>query len=113
MSKPMKSVAPSDGRSAQARRFRKLVADFRAELGDGDLSGAELALIEQGALLVMKSEALRDSILRGEDVPEELLVRIANAVGRVVRDLRGAKRKRQQNVPTLLQRKLAQEGRST
>jgi hypothetical protein len=97
-----KPIAPSDGRSAQARRFRRLVRQFQAELG-GDLSGAEETLIEQAALLTMKSEALRDAILQGDDVPEESLVRIANAVGRVVRDLRAAKGKRQQTKePTLM-----------
>jgi hypothetical protein len=45
-----------DGRSAQARRFRRLVAGFEAELGTEALTGAERTLAEQAALLTMKHE---------------------------------------------------------
>jgi hypothetical protein len=105
MTKPKFDV--SDRRSARTRRFRQIVDQLQNELGD-DVSGPEMALIEQTALLILKSELIRDAILQGGDVPEESLVRIANAVGRAVRELRGAKGKRQKSKPTLLQQMISE-----
>lgn len=78
-----------DGRSAAARRFRDLVADLAADLGgEASLSNADLALVRQCAGSVMASEQLSASIVNGQAVDADSLVRLGNTCARLLASLR-------------------------
>jgi hypothetical protein len=63
------------GRSQYAKRFRRLVEDFAAQLG-GDLSPEDAALIRQTAHLVLTGEQMQAASINGEDVDIDALIRI-------------------------------------
>jgi hypothetical protein len=96
-----------DGRSAQARRFRDLVAQFSADLGD-ELSAAELSLIKIAASLVVQGEQHAARIVRGETVDADESVRLANVANRLLQTLM-AKRAKRKPGPSL-QQYLAERG---
>lgn len=78
-----------DGRSAAARRFRDLVADLAADLGgEASLSNADLALVRQCATSVMATEQLSASIVNGQAVDADSLVRLNNTTARLLVSLR-------------------------
>lgn len=92
---PAAGRAP-DGRSRQARRFRRLCADFAADLGGVEsLTAAERALIHQAAVMTMKAEDAQGALLRGETVDTDDLVRLSNASARLLSALGVQRRKRQ------------------
>ena len=88
-------MAGVDGRSARARRYRVVLRDLLADLSDeqNPLGAADLALAQQGALLIVRSETLRAAILNGDaDADDDALVRLSNSAVRVLNALRGKKR---------------------
>jgi hypothetical protein len=73
-----------DGRSAEARRYRDLIASLAADLG-GDpnkLSESVKALIRQTAAAVVVSERIQTQIVRDEVVDLEQATRVANTASR-------------------------------
>jgi hypothetical protein len=73
-----------DGRSAEARRYRDLIASLAADLG-GDpnkLSESVKALIRQTAAAVVVSERIQAQIVRDEVVDLEQATRVANTASR-------------------------------
>jgi hypothetical protein len=91
-----------DGRSATARRFRDLAADFAADLG-GTLTTAEIALVRQAALVTLRSEAMLADTLNGATVATDDMVRATNATVRVMAALGALHHKRQPARKTLAQ----------
>ncbi|WP_037436194.1 hypothetical protein [Sinorhizobium fredii] len=88
-----------DSRSALGRRFRDLCVSFANDLGgDASLNEPQRALIRQVAAVTVESEKLQASIVRGESVDPENLVRLNNLQARLVKQLdikpRGQKPKR-------------------
>ena len=66
------------------------------DLGGADrLTEAQRALVRQAAAMIVQSERLQASILRGEIVDSEQLTRLANVVSRILSRL-GVKRSRVQ-----------------
>ncbi len=82
-----------DGRSAEARRYRDLVAGFSGDFGTQKLSERELALIRQAAALSVQSEAMQVQIVRGGDVDLEQLTRLTNVLTRTLKELGLQKRR--------------------
>ncbi len=88
-----------DSRSALGRRFRDLCVSFANDLGgDASLNEPQRALIRQVAAVTVESEKLQASIVRGESINHEDLVRLNNLQARLVKQLdikpRGQKPKR-------------------
>jgi len=89
-------AAKPDGRSALARRFRRLCQDFAADLGGEDsLTAAERALIRQAASMVMQAEEAQADLLSGRTVDADAMVRLSNASARLLSALGVQRRKRQ------------------
>ncbi|MFI4935204.1 MAG: hypothetical protein ACHP7N_11330 [Caulobacterales bacterium] len=84
-----------DGRSAQARRLRDVIADLTADLG-GDLGEAERLQVRAVAGLVVHGEHLTADMLNGRDVDSEQLTRVSNSAARLLAAL---KRNRQRRAP--------------
>jgi hypothetical protein len=84
-----------DGRSAGAVAHRKRVAAFRADLGPGELTKSDEALIQTAAVLDSKIDQLRRRMAAGHDVPSDELVRLSGTLRRVLEDIatRAAQRK--------------------
>jgi hypothetical protein len=78
----------ADGRTQTAKRFRALVSQFALELGGGDLSAADAALVKQAAHLVLASEQLQVASVSGESVDVDEIVRINSEARRVLGMLR-------------------------
>lgn len=77
-----------DSRSALGRRFRDLCVSFASDLGgDATLNEPQRALIRQVAAVTVESEKLQASIVRGESVDPENLVRLNNLQARLVKQL--------------------------
>jgi hypothetical protein len=72
-----------DERSAGARRFRDLVAAFSDEIG-GELSESERSLVRQSAALTLRCEQLQEAIVRGDEIDDDLLVRISGTGKRLL-----------------------------
>lgn len=79
---------PFDGRSRAAKRYRELIDEFVIELGGHQvMTEARLAMVRQLACVVIQAEGMQASVLRGETVDAEQLVRVANLQTRLMRDL--------------------------
>jgi hypothetical protein len=72
-----------DGRSSGALRFKALVNAFTAEIG-GQLSESESSLVKQAAALTLRCEQLQAAIIRGEEIDDDLLVRISGTGKRLL-----------------------------
>ncbi|KNY13094.1 hypothetical protein AKG11_30945 [Shinella sp. SUS2] len=85
-----------DNRSALGRRFRDLCVSFADGLGgEPDLTEPQRAMIRQAAAVTVQSEKLQASIVKGEDVDHEKIVRLNNLQARLIKQLGiGAKRGR-------------------
>lgn len=82
-----------DGRSSSARRFRDLVTAFEAEIG-GELSELERGLVRQAAALSLKTEQMQESIVRGEAIDSDTLIRLSGEARRILTSLRKHQRGR-------------------
>jgi hypothetical protein len=90
-----------DMRSPSGRRFRDLVAGFAEELGGVEALGhAELALVRQAAMEVLRIELLQGALMRGKRVDHAELTRAGNCVSRVLGQL-GVKRQAHDTTPSL------------
>jgi hypothetical protein len=78
-----KMLAGLDGRSAEARRWRDLVASYTSDLGGpAKLTEAQRTLVTQAATLQVQAERMQAAVIRGEPVDAEQLTRLANAATR-------------------------------
>ena len=77
-----------DNRSALGRRFRDLCVSFAEGLGgEPNLSEPQRAMIRQAAAVNVQSEKLQASIVKGEDVDHEKIVRLNNLQARLIKQL--------------------------
>jgi len=85
----------ADGRTLAARRFRALVKQFAHDLGGGDLSAVDQALVKQAAHLILEAEQMQVASIRGDRVDADSLVRVNSEARRVIEllNIKGAKRK--------------------
>jgi hypothetical protein len=72
-----------DGRSSGARRLRDLIKAFSDEIG-GELTESEASLVRQAAALTLRCEQLQAAISRGEEVDDDLLIRISGTGKRLL-----------------------------
>jgi hypothetical protein len=73
-----------DRRSKQYRRHRELVDSLAADIGGGELSTVQLALINQCALVLYRCEELQQQLLSGESlVDDDVIVRLSNSARRL------------------------------
>jgi len=84
-------VQELDGRSALARRYRDLVAEFTRDIG-GDPSEAQKQLIRRAASLSTWCEAQEVRLANGDDVEIGPLTTAANSLRRILTDI-GLERK--------------------
>jgi hypothetical protein len=88
-------------RSLSGRRFRDLVSDLAGELGGVERLGvAELALVRQAAMDVLRAETMQGASMRGEAVDHEELTRASNSATRALTRLH-IKRQPRDTTPTL------------
>jgi hypothetical protein len=80
-----------DGRTRAVRRFHRLVRAFAEDLGGGQLSHADTALVRSAAALTVRAEQAQEALLTGEAITDEDLVRLSNAAARILNML-GAQR---------------------
>src|SRR5215217_6914580 len=74
-----------DGRSPTARRYKDLIDSFSADLGGAAvLTEADRALVKQAASLTIRAEQLQASIIRGEPVDPDELIRLMNTARRTL-----------------------------
>ncbi len=91
----------ADGRSAEARRFRDLVASFAASLGgEAALSEADRALIRNAAALTLQCERMQAAAVDGREVDLEAMTRLANSTARIMAALK-LKRPRRDQAPSI------------
>jgi hypothetical protein len=88
------NAVPVDGRSHHARRFRDIIQSYVDEIG-GTLTESEMGLIRQAAALALRCEQLQAAIARGEQIDDDLLVRISGTAKRLLGAIgsKGADRK--------------------
>jgi hypothetical protein len=72
----------TDGRTLSARRFKKLVDDFTAELG-GSLSAADAALVRQAAALTLPAEQSQADIVNGVQVDPDVVICVSGEARRI------------------------------
>jgi hypothetical protein len=94
-------LAGVDGRSLEARRFRDLVVSFAEPLGGFEsLTEESAALVRQAASITMQNESIQAAAVRGEPVDAEQVVRLTNALTRVLSALK-RHRKPKSSAPSL------------
>jgi len=71
-------LANVDGRSANARRYRDLVAQLTAEFPTADVT-----LIRSYAAIVIQTEVLQAQIIRGEAADADVLIRLSSETRRL------------------------------
>jgi hypothetical protein len=76
---PVQSTKAEDRHLKSRRAFRRLRWQFKQDLGLGTLTRADRVLIDQCALLALRTRQMRDAILTGEAISDEDLVRTTNA----------------------------------
>jgi hypothetical protein len=76
-----------DGRSAVARRYRDIVRDLTTEAG-GASGLAESSTVRQCAAIMLRAELLQSAIVAGEDVDNDILIRLSSEVRRLMASLR-------------------------
>jgi hypothetical protein len=99
-----------DGRSAVARRFKDVVDSLTAELGgERALSVVELGTVRHIAALTVRAEQLQLSILRGQNINHDELIRLSSEERRALAALkRERRRKREQPAASDLRSYLSQ-----
>lgn len=99
-----KLVAGVDGRSAEARRYKDVAMSLADDLGGAaGLTEAQRALVRQAAAMIVQSEKLQGAMLRGEEVSDEQMTRVANSLARTLSRLGIRKRAdRKLSVPEYL-----------
>jgi hypothetical protein len=84
----------ADGRTRAVRRFNRLVRAFTEDLGGGQLSHGDTALIRNAAALTVRAEQAQEAVFAGEKITDEDLVRLNNAAARILNMLRAQRVKR-------------------
>jgi hypothetical protein len=76
-----------DGRSALARRYRDICQAYETDAG-GVIPEADRDLIRQAASLTLRAEQMAASLVRGEDINNDELVRISSTAKRLIETIR-------------------------
>jgi hypothetical protein len=87
MSRKSKRLEKVDLREAWSRRHRELVESFVRDYGDAPPDTADMALIDLAATVTLECEKLKVTQLAGETINPDEMVRLANAVTRMRKEL--------------------------
>lgn len=82
-------------------------------LGDDKPTPSDRTLIEQAALVALRTREMRDAIAAGEAIGDEDFVRLVRATASVMKTFREHRAAKHKAMPTLLQRRLALKGSGT
>jgi hypothetical protein len=78
-----------DGRSANARRFRDLIADFAEPFGGlKALTESDRVLVKQAAALALRAESMQAAIVNGEAVDHDALIRLSGEARRILSSIK-------------------------
>ena len=79
-----------DGRGAKPRRLRDIEQSLARDIGTDlrNIATGERALITQASTLILRTEELQATAARGEPIGGDELVRVTNALRRVLSDLK-------------------------
>lgn len=88
-----------DGRSATMRRYREILAQLKADLGD-DPSEAMMMLLRRATTLAVWCEGEEAKLANGEDISIGDFTSTVNALRRLLSDI-GLERKARDITPTL------------
>ena len=98
-----------DGRSALARRYRDLVAEFVSDIGGADIiSAAQRAIVRRAASLCVWCEAVEVRLAAGEEI--DIYTTAANSLRRLLVDI-GLERRARDVTPSLDAYLLAKDDR--
>jgi hypothetical protein len=78
-------------------RHRALVRAFRRDLGDAELTNAEIELIDMAATATLEAQMLKGKVIAGAEVDGNETVRLLNSAARLLNML-GIQRKRRKPV---------------
>ena len=80
-----KLVMNADGRSAVARRYRDVFSEIASDLGGHDvISEAQRQLVRRAAMLSVYCESVESDMAQGSQIDTDDLVRVVNALTRVL-----------------------------
>lgn len=90
-----------DGRSALARRYRDLVAEFATDLGGQDhLTLAQQSIVKRASALIVWCESVEVKLANGDEVEIGPYTTAINSLRRLLQDI-GLDRKARDITPTL------------
>lgn len=92
----------ADGRRSSARRMRRLVEAYAAELG-GTLSALDAGLIRQIAAIALQVEKMQTQIVEGHEVDPDLIIRLSSEHRRLLEILKAKGTKSKPAASTLAQ----------
>ena len=75
-----------DGRTHMARRFREIVGGIASDMGD-DLTGAQQAILDRAATLILWAEMREAELARGEAFDAQTYATCCNSLRRLLDDL--------------------------
>lgn len=76
-----------DMRTVAGRRFRHLVQQYSAELGQ-DLGEVDQGMVRQAAAISVHAERLQAAIVAGQDVDADQVIRLSSECRRILASLR-------------------------
>jgi hypothetical protein len=90
-----------DGRTTPARRYASIVAAFTAEIGGGDLSESDRALVAQAATMTLRAEQLAAAVVAGKEIDDDQLVRLSGQARRLLASISSKAAERKPNTLSL------------
>ena len=97
-----KLVMNADGRSAVARRYRDVFSEIANDLGGQDvISEAQRQLVRRAAALSVYCESVESDMAQGSQIDTDDLVRVVNALTRVLTAIGLDRRPRPNDAPSL------------
>ena len=95
-------VQGADGRSVIARRYRDVFSEIANDLGGQDvISEAQRQLVRRAAMLSVYCESVESDMAQGSQIDTDDLVRVVNALTRVLTAIGLDRRPRPSDTPTL------------
>jgi hypothetical protein len=80
------------------RRFR---AEFRKDLGIGHPNRADRTLIEQAALVALRTREMREAVIAGQPIDDEDFVRLVRATTAVIKTFKDHGNAKKRNAPPI------------
>jgi hypothetical protein len=94
--------------SPNATRHRALVRAFRHDLGDTELTNAEIELIDMAATATLEAQLLKAKVLSGQEIDDNATVRLLNSAARLLNMIGIKKRNRKPDPMAGLNKQIAE-----